>query len=329
MRSICVMRLLSAERVKLFRLYREEETAELIKKVAVQSRSCSTPIDLSEMLISLMRDLICRAAFGRKYGENEGESGRKLKKLLEELGEMLGVFSVGDFIPWLGWLDQVSGLNAKIERVFRDFDHFFNVVIDDRKARQDDSSTSLSEDRMDLLDILLQIRKDGTNGICMAKEHIKAILLDMFAGATDTTCTVIEWAMTQILRHPEIMKKLQEEIRGIAGSKLNIDEDDLEKMRLHPPVPLLLPRKPTKDVEVGGYNIAAGTRLIPFGARRRGCPGATFAPAAVELVLANLLHNFNWSLPGGARIEDLDASKSFGMSVHKKYSLVVLASTQS
>ncbi|KAK1565046.1 hypothetical protein Q3G72_017521 [Acer saccharum] len=219
------MRLLSAKRVKSFRLYREEETAELIKKVAVQSRSCSTPIDLSEMLISLTRDLICRAAFGRKYGENEGESGRKLKKLLKELGEMLGVFSVGDFIPWL-----------------------------------DDSSTSLSEDRMDLLDILLQIQKDGTNGFRMAKDHIKALLLDMFAGATDTAYTVIEWAMTQILRHPEIMKKVQVEIRGIAGSKLNIDEDDLEKMlylrvviketmRLHPPVPLLLPRKPTKDVE--------------------------------------------------------------------------------
>ncbi|KAK3225492.1 hypothetical protein Dsin_005354 [Dipteronia sinensis] len=177
MRSICVMRLLSSKRVKSFRLYREEETAELIKKVTVQSCSCSTPIDLSEMLISLTRDLICRAAFGRKYNENEGESGRKLKKLLEELGEMLGVFSVGDFIPWLGWLDQVSGLNAKIERVFREFDHFFNVVIDDRMARQDDSSVGLSEDGMDLLDILLQIQKDGTNGIHMAKEHIKAILL--------------------------------------------------------------------------------------------------------------------------------------------------------
>ncbi|KAL5814911.1 hypothetical protein ACOSQ4_025552 [Xanthoceras sorbifolium] len=361
MRSICVMQLLSAKRVKSFRMYREEETAELIKKRA-QSCTCSSPIDLSELLVSLTRNLICRAAFGRKYGEGEGEgeSGRTFKKLLEELGEMLGAFSVGDFIPWLGWLDQVSGLDAKVERVFNEFDHFFSAVIDDHMARQDD------EDHMDLLDILLQIQKDGSNGVCMVKEHIKAILLDMFAGATDTTYTVIEWAMTEILRHPEIMKKVQEEIRGIAGSKLQINEDDLgkmlylkalikETMRLH-------------YVEVGGYNILAETRvmvnawaigrdpatwpeaeqfkperfmhtsldlkghdfeLIPFGAGRRGCPGATFALAVVELVLASLLHNFNWTLPGGARGEDLDDSESTGMSVHKKCPLVLLASPHS
>ncbi|KAL5748211.1 hypothetical protein ACOSQ2_025508 [Xanthoceras sorbifolium] len=84
---------------------------------------------------------------------------------------MLGAFSVGDFIPWLGWLDQVSGFDAKVERVFNEFDHFFSAVIDDHMARQDD------EDHMDLLDILLQIQNDGSNGVCMVKEHIKAILL--------------------------------------------------------------------------------------------------------------------------------------------------------
>lgn len=109
-----------------------------------------------------------------------------------------------------------------------------------------------------------------------------------------------------------------------------------ETLRLHPPIPLLVPRESTKDVKINGYDIAAGTRvitnawaihrdpttweepeefhperflnstidfkgqdfkLIPFGSGRRGCPGISFAIANNELVLANLLSKFNWALP--------------------------------
>lgn len=197
----------------------------------------------------------------------------------------------------------------------------------------------------------------------------------MFAGGADTTYTAIEWAMTEILRHPEVMKKAQEEVRGIVGSKQNVNEDDLGKMvflksviketlRLHPPVPILLPRVSKKDVQVGGYDIPAKTRVlinawaigrdpesweeaekfkperflgsdvdfkgrdhfqfIPFGPGRTGCPGSTFAIANVDLVLASLLHKFNWALPGEARGEDLDVSESTGIAIHRKFPLTVV-----
>lgn len=173
----------------------------------------------------------------------------------------------------------------------------------------------------------------------------------MFAAGTDTTYTVLEWAMTELLRNPEILRKVQNEVQGIVKEKQHITEDDLENMhylkaviketlRLHPPIPLLVPRESIQDVKVMGYDIAAGTlvitnswaigrdptsweepnefrperflgtsidfkghdfELIPFGAGRRGCPGTMFAMAINELALANLLHKFDWALPGGAR----------------------------
>lgn len=52
----------------------------------------------------------------------------------------------------------------------------------------------------------------------------------MFAGGTVTTYTVLEWAMTRLLRHPRVLKKLQNEIAGIANGKHDIAESDLEKM---------------------------------------------------------------------------------------------------
>jgi len=56
---------------------------------------------------------------------------------------------------------------------------------------------------------------------------------DMFGAGTDTTYTVLEWAMTELLRHPAVMKELQEELRGITNSQANrsITEHDLENMK--------------------------------------------------------------------------------------------------
>ena len=70
----------------------------------------------------------------------------------------------------------------------------------------------------------------------------------MFGAGTDTTFAVIEWTMAELIRNPEAMKTLQNEVREVAGSKNEIDEQDLERMpylkavmkeslRLHPPNP--------------------------------------------------------------------------------------------
>ena len=95
----------------------------------------------------------------------------------------------------------------------------------------------------------------------------------MFIAGTDTTYTVLEWAMAELLRHPKAMKKLQNEVMEIGNGKPYIRENDLDKMHylkavikevlhLYPPVPLLVPRESTQDVNINGYDIAAGTLVI-------------------------------------------------------------------
>ena len=95
----------------------------------------------------------------------------------------------------------------------------------------------------------------------------------MFTGGTDTTSTALEWAMSELLRNPTVMKKLQKEVRGIVGNKKDISEDDLvgmhylkavtkEIFRLHPPFPLLIPRMCNQDVKIKGFNIKANTQVM-------------------------------------------------------------------
>ncbi|CAL2261270.1 unnamed protein product [Prunus armeniaca] len=374
-RSICVSNLLSNTRVRSFRSVREEETKSMIRYINDSSSSSSSVLNLSEMFVRLTNDVVCRVALGRKYNDGEdGESGRMFKKLLGELTDLLGTVNVGDYIPWLSWLSHINGLGAKLDKVAKQLDDFIDTAV---QEHMNHSSKSGDDDQKDFLDVLLAIQKENLAGIPIDRVGIKGIILRyMFGAGTDTTYTALEWTMTELLRHPRVMNKLQNEVRGIVGNKTDvITEDDLvemhylkavtkETLRLHPPLPLLFPRMSTRDVEVNGYNIKANTQvfinawkigrdpklydnpeeyeperflnsgidykgndfqLIPFGPGRRVCPGLQFAMAINEIALANIVHKFDWALPGEASGEDLHMTETIGLTSHRKYPLKAVA----
>ena len=130
-----------------------------------------------------------------------------------------------------------------------------------------------------------------------------------------------------------------------------------ETFRLHPPAPFLVPHKAETDVEMCGFivpknaqilvNVWAMGRdssiwtnpdlfmperflehdnidfkgqdfeLIPFGAGRRICPGLPLANRMVHLMLACLVHDFNWKLAGEIKPKDMDMSETFGITLHR------------
>ena len=129
-----------------------------------------------------------------------------------------------------------------------------------------------------------------------------------------------------------------------------------ETFRLHPAGPLLLPHKAETDVELCGFTVPKNSQvlvnawaigrdpstwpnpdefmperflgreidvkgrdfeLIPFGAGRRICPGMSLAHRMVHLMLASLLHSHGWKLEDGVRLENLDMSEKFGLTLQK------------
>jgi len=95
---------------------------------------------------------------------------------------------------------------------------------------------------------------------------------DMICAGTDTSATTVGWALVELLRHPEAMKKAQAELDDVIGSERVVDEGDIhelkylqaivkETFRLHPPAPLL-PHESIGDCTVGGYFIPAKTRIF-------------------------------------------------------------------
>lgn len=124
----------------------------MINKIASSS---SRAVNLSAMFARLANDVVCRVALGRKYSSTDFiEGGRTFKEVLLEFGELLGTFSIGDFIPWLAWLNRVNGLNGKLDKVAKELDEFLDRVI---QEHEDDDRSRSSE--TDFVDVLLEIPK--------------------------------------------------------------------------------------------------------------------------------------------------------------------------
>jgi cytochrome P450 len=96
---------------------------------------------------------------------------------------------------------------------------------------------------------------------------------DMFVGGIDTTSTTLEWLMAELIKHPIVMKRAQEEVRRVVGKKSKIDVNDINQMdylkcilketlRLHPPAPLSIPRETSTSVKFEGYDIPQKTRVF-------------------------------------------------------------------
>ncbi|KAL5748206.1 hypothetical protein ACOSP7_025239 [Xanthoceras sorbifolium] len=63
--------------------------------------------------------------------------------------------------------------------------------------------------------IYLQLQKDGMLEIELSIDNIKGIIMDMFVGGTDSTSMTIEWAMAELFKNPNTMKKAQKEVRSV------------------------------------------------------------------------------------------------------------------
>ncbi|XP_047059191.1 cytochrome P450 71A1-like [Lolium rigidum] len=275
-RRVCVLHLLSARRVASFGRVREQEAAALLDRVRRRSGSPAT-MNLTDELISYTNAVISRATFGDDggYGINGG-----LAEVFADFEELLGTATVGEFVPWLAWVDTLMGLDAKAARMSKIMDGLLEQVIADHRQRRLTGGRLVGEgeeDHRDFVDVLLDVSEAGEDagGIQFDTVGIKAIVLDMFAAATDTTYTTLVWAMAELINHPTKMRKLQDEIRAtIVGNGTNhMNGDDLSKLhylraviketlRLHAPLPLLLPRETLEDTELLGYHVPARTRVV-------------------------------------------------------------------
>nr|UXF47982.1 cytochrome P450 CYP71-3a [Daphne genkwa] len=367
-RKIFSLELLSSKRVQSFRALREEVVTKMVAEIAASAET-GTAVNLSDKLFMFSHGLISGAAFGRK-----DKYGIRFKEIIRRLVELAGGFSVADIFPSLKFLQVMSGVRPGLEKLAKEADEVLEDMLREHRTARANKDFQLTgeDEEKDLVDVLLDLQQEQSNkDFQLTDDSIKALLEDCFLGGTETGSSTIEWIISEMLRNPRVLRKAQAEVRELHARKGGLQETDLheltymnqvirENFRMHPPLPLLLPRESAENRVIFGHDIPAKTQvivnvwaigrdpriwedpdtfyperfennpidfrgsdfeLLPFGAGRRICPGISFGMASVEVGLANLLCHFDWKLPDGNKFEQVDMSEAFGSAVRRKTDL--------
>ncbi|KZV25286.1 hypothetical protein F511_38869 [Dorcoceras hygrometricum] len=265
MRKLCTLELLSSHKISQFQAMRKAEIALFVRSLKELAEKRET-VDVSKRVAGLSADMICQMVFGRKYEDKDfDENG--FKAVVMETLELGAVLNLGEYFPYIGMLD-LQGLTRRMKRLGRIFDSFLEKIIDDHVEKRPEKKATL-----DFVDTMMGILDSGKAGFEFDRRHVKAVLVDMIVAGMDTSATVVEWAMSELIRHPHVMKKLQKELETVVGMDQMVEESHLEKleylemvvketMRIHPVAPLLLPHESMKDCVIDGYPIPKNSRVI-------------------------------------------------------------------
>ncbi|XWS51769.1 hypothetical protein CRYUN_Cryun11dG0011500 [Craigia yunnanensis] len=263
LRKVCNTELLSATRVQSFRSIREEEVLNLIKSI---HESDGKPINLSEKIYSMTYGITARTAFGKKCKDQELYIAS-----ITELTKLLSGFCLTDFYPSVKVLQLFSGIKQKVETMHKENDRIVVNIIKEHRERRTSEKGRDDEAEEDLVDVLLRLQEQVE--FPFEDKNIKSVILNIFGAGSETSSTTVEWALSEMLKNPRVMREAQAEVRRVFEEKGNVDETGIFKLkylkaviketfRIRPPVPLLLPRECNQACEINGYEVAAKTRVL-------------------------------------------------------------------
>ncbi|TVU05647.1 hypothetical protein EJB05_48816, partial [Eragrostis curvula] len=272
-RKICATQLFSPGRLASFEHIRAEEVHALVHDLFAASGHA---VRLNkDHLSNLSMNVITRMVLGKRlFGEGadvmEGpvSSVAEFKWMMDELMLLNGVLNIGDWIPWLDWLD-LQGYVRRMKKIGKMFNAYMEHILNERLQRQDGEGFVAK----DMLDLLIQIADDPDSEIKIGRVGVKAFTQDLIVGGTESTSATIEWAISELLRKPSVLTTAAEELDRVIGRDRWVTENDIpnlpyldaiikETFRMHPIVPLLTPRVTIEDAVIDGYDIPKGTRVL-------------------------------------------------------------------
>jgi cytochrome P450 len=276
------------------------------------------PMRLQERTREITLEVILRAVFGV-----EAERMGPLRSAIGELLQPMHTLAVLRVL-----LSRPTG-ERPTGAIGRALDTLDTVIYEEIARRRAQSDL---EQRADILSLLMQARDE--DGQAMSDGELRDELVTLLLAGHETTATAVAWAVERLVRHPHKLARLVAEIDAGEGEEY-LTAVVNETLRVRPVVPLV-GRLLTQELQVGGYALPAGTRVmpaiyltnrsprvydepaefrperflesapetfswIPFGGGIRRCIGASFALLEMKLILSTVLGELEPRLPDRRR----------------------------
>jgi cytochrome P450 len=263
------------------------------------------PFALRPRMQAITLEVILRAVFGVR----DGERMDRFRVLIPQLGEHSSV------LDWLPFMQRdLGGLTpaARFRKTLAAVDELIYAEIAERRALG-----AAAAERDDVLTLLLSARHE--DGSPMTDVELRDQLMTLLTAGHETTATGLSWAFERLLRTPAAMERTLD----------SLAEDDYldavvkETLRVRPVI-VDVARTLTRDLELGGWRLPAGTMVLPaiaaihvrpdlypephefrperfldagtdsyawlpFGGGVRRCIGASFAQVEMRVVLREVL----------------------------------------
>ncbi|KAK1431684.1 hypothetical protein QVD17_08226 [Tagetes erecta] len=360
-RALCRLELFSIKTIEAQTNLRNEKLTNMLHFL---NNTLGKVVKIEELIFTTLINTLSNILFSKDFLDlKDDEAAHRLKFRLLKVLENSITPNVSDFFPIVGGLD-LQGLRKDNLNHLNELARFSDGVVKERRA-QISKKIVVPDHKKDFLDRLLE------NNFTTAQINI--LVLELFIAGTDTVVTTIEWAMAELIKNKEIMCKVKQELKKELNSS-NVMETDLSKfayfnaciketLRLHPVVPVLIPRRALEECEVLNYTIPQNAQVwvnvwaigrdpdvwedpntfkperflgskidftghdyefIPFGGGRRMCPGLPSGVKSLQTILASLILEYDWFLPFDQDPTKLDMTEKFGVTLQKEKPLELI-----
>ncbi|MBA0740053.1 hypothetical protein Gogos_013276 [Gossypium gossypioides] len=266
MKKLCMTRLFTGRQLDRFIHIREEEMVKLLKSLIKKSREGKW-CDLSAELANLTNNLIFRMTMNKRFSKDNSK-GNEMWKLVTEIMGLAAKLGVNEVHGLLKKFD-LFGNGKKLREGLERYDKLVEQIIKDYEENYGVDDGSGNED---LMDILLGIYRDKNAGLKITREQIKYFIFELFTASIDTSSAAMQWGMAELMNHPQVFKRLREEIDSVVNNKRVVKESDVpnlpylqaiakETLRLHSPVPIFH-RECIKDCNINGFDLQVKDRVL-------------------------------------------------------------------
>ncbi|KAI3799481.1 hypothetical protein L1987_34779 [Smallanthus sonchifolius] len=318
MRKLLVSEFMGPKRAKLSNHVLVTEMESIIRSLSRYPPN--KEVNLSKMFLEIVKQMVCKVAFGKNYRE-QPLKGPSWDVMLDEAMELLNG-SVGDSFPFLGFfIDQFSGWNRRLNDGFGNLDAYIDAIIDDHLKH---NTEEISEEDKDFVHTVLDMSsKENASGYRLNHADIKALAMDILTGGIDTTVLRLHTPAPLLIPH------------------ISLSHTQIAGYDVSPSTAVLINAWGiARDPSVWGENAAEfyperfedldgdfgrdRFEMLPFGGGRRSCPAMNTAPVNIGVMIANLLYWFDWEFPSGMKCEDLNMEDGGTLVLGKKVPLCLV-----